>query len=207
MAQGFFKKPGDAVRAIDREISSLALFGAVKAAERTVDELQAEGPSWTGRFSNSWQIDGPQGQAIKGDGQPGEPQPLRFREGPFTGPQATATLLRTTFLKDKVIFKISNFAPHAAKAIDAVQQDKRWYPEGWRISPDGPSTSQGQQNHRIETSGRKDSSYRGEIGGGDPDTISSNTAPLDWYATFAQGGRLDKAIKVEMDAALRRAFK
>jgi hypothetical protein len=37
--------------------------------------------------------------------------------------------------------------------------------------------------------------------------MSSRTAPLDWFATFADGGRLDKGIKIEMDKALRKAFK
>jgi hypothetical protein len=41
---------------LDRNVSSALLIGAIKAAERTVDELQEEGPSWTGRFSNSWQM-------------------------------------------------------------------------------------------------------------------------------------------------------
>ena len=201
MAKGF------GLNQFRRDMESLPLFGAIKAAERTVDELQAEGPSWTGRFSNSWQIEGPQGQTVKGDGRPGEAKPLRFREGPFTGPQAVATLFRTNRFKDKVVFKISNFSPHAAEAIDAVEHEPKYYQQGWRISPDGPETQQGKANFDLETSGRRRSSVRGQTGGGDPNSLSSKTAPLDWFATFAEGGRLDKAIKVEMDAALRRAFK
>ena len=191
---------------LDRDVSSALLIGAINAAQRTVDELQEEGPSWTGRFSNSWQIQGPQGQQVKGDGGPGDARPLRFRDGPFTGPQATATILRTKFTVDKIIFIISNFADHAAEAIDAVEHDKTYYPRGWAISPDGPQTSQGQANFDPVSSGRKDSSTRGDTGGGDPNSSSSRTAPLDWFATFAEGGRLDKAIKIEMDEALKRVF-
>ena len=192
---------------LDRDVSSALLIGAINAAQRTVDELQEEGPSWTGRFSNSWQIQGPQGQQVKGDGGPGDARPLRFRDGPFTGPQATATILRTKFTVDKIIFTISNFADHAAEAIDAVEHDKTYYPRGWAISPDGPQTSQGQANFDPVNGGRKDSSRRGDTGGGDPKSISSRTAPLDWFATFAEGGRLDKAIKIEMDKALAKAFR
>ena len=59
---------GKLFRQIDQDIASLALLGTINAAERTVRELQQEGPSWTGRFSNSWEINGPQGQTVKGDG-------------------------------------------------------------------------------------------------------------------------------------------
>ena len=191
---------------LDRDVSSALLIGAINAAQRTVDELQEEGPSWTGRFSNSWQIQGPQGQQVKGDGGPGDARPLRFRDGPFTGRQATTTIFRTTFTVDKTIFTISNFSDHAAEAIDAVEHDKTYYPRGWAISPDGPQTSQGARNHKTVDSGRKDSSTRGDTGGGDLNSSSSRTAPLDWFATFAEGGRLDKAIKIEMDEALKRVF-
>jgi hypothetical protein len=203
MARGF----GDGINRFRRDMESLPLFGAIKAAERTVDELQKEGPSWTGRFSNSWQIKGPQGQLVKGDGGPGDPRPLRFIEGPFTGPQAVATLFRTNIFKDKVVFTVSNFSPHAAEAIDAVEHDRNYYERGWGISPDGPETSQGRANFDFVDSGRKRSSTRGDIGGGDLNSMSSRTAPLDWYATFVEGGRIDKAIKIEMDAALRRKFR
>ena len=203
MAKGF----GKVFRQIDRDFASATLIGAIKAAEGTVADLQKDGPSWSGTFGNSWQIAGPQGQKIKGSGLPGEAKPLKFKEGPFTGPQATATLVRTNLLKDKVVFTISNFAPHAAKAIDAIEQDKIMYPRGWQLYPDGPNTGQGRSNEEIATSGRKNSSVRGDIGGGDPNSTSMRTAPLDWYATYAEGGRLDRRIKIEMDSALRRAFK
>jgi len=206
MARGF--KPTEVLKKWDRETSSVIFLAAIKAAEKTVDELQAEGPSWTGRFSNSWQITGPQGQQVKGDGQPGDPRPLRFREGPFTGPQAVATFLRRNLFKDTTVFTISNFSDHAATAIDAVEQSNYTYPRGWAINPDGPSTQLGQSKFDSVPQGRKGaSSYRGDIGGGDPNSSSSRTAPLDWFATFAEGGRLDKAVKISMDEALRKAFR
>ena len=203
MAKGF----GKGFNRFRRDMESLPFLGPVSAAERIVAELQAEGPSWTGRFSNSWQITGPQGQQVKGDGKPGDPRPVKFKEGPFTGPQAAATFLRTKVTTDKVVFTISNFSDHAAEAIDAVEHDKTYYPRGWAISPDGPQTSQGQANFDPVSSGRKDSSTRGDTGGGDPNSSSSRTAPLDWFATFADGGRLDKAIKIEMDKALAKTFR
>lgn len=203
-----FKGFGKVIKEVDRDVASATLLGAIKAAETIVDELQAEGPSWTGRFSNSWQIAGPQGQTVKGDGKPGDPRPVRFRKGPFTGPQAAATLFRTTVLKDKTVFTISNFAEHAATAIDAVEQSNFAYPRGWAINPDGPTTQLGKAKFDPVPQGRQgSSSYRGDIGGGSTDSSSSRTAPLDWFATFASGGRLDKAVKINMDEALRRVFR
>ena len=158
-------------------------------------------------FSNSWQIEGPQGQSVKGDGRPGEPRPIKFREGPFTGPQATATLLKINLLKDKTVFTVSNFADHAAIAIDAVEQPNELYKEGWRRYG-GPTTNIGKTNLDIELEGRsRGSSFRGETGGGNPNSSSSKTAPLDWFATFFQGGRLDKTVKISVDEALRKGLK
>lgn len=190
------------LKELDRVAATTVFNGPRAAAERTVRELQQEGPSWTGRFSNSWQIEGPSGLgSSKGDGQPGEPRSIY---APLvSGQQVTKSLLT----KDKLVFTISNFADHAATAIDAAEHSKDYYPEGWKISPEGPETNQGKSNFDPVNSGRKDSTVRGDIGGGNPNSMSSRTAPLDWFATFADGGRLDKAIRIEMDEALRKAFK
>lgn len=61
---------------LDRIGSSLVISGPTRVAKRTIKELQEEGPSWTGRFSNSYQIETPDGRIYKGDGSPGEPRPI-----------------------------------------------------------------------------------------------------------------------------------
>lgn len=185
---------------LDVFASSIAAFGPIRAAHRTVRELQQEGPSWTGTFSNSWQIKVPDGRSFSGDGLPGDPRPLPVPA--LTGRQA----VRAGFAQDRAVFTISNFSPHAAEAFDLVEHDRTYYPEGWRISPTGPKTQQGKKNHDVAIEGRKKLSRRGDIGGGDPG-LSSRTAPLDWYATFAKGGRLDRAVKIEMDDAIAEALR
>ena len=180
-----------------RDIESLALLGAVKAAERTVQELQQEGPSWTGKFSNSWQIEGPQGQSIKGDGRPGEPRPLKFSVGPFTGPQAVSTLVRTKLTTDKVVFTISNFSQWAGEATDL--RESNFY----RPTPE-PQTQLGRS--KWEQSGQKrptERHMRYEIYTGSPGD-GSRTAEQDWFTKYATSGRLDKAVTLEMDNMLRR---
>jgi hypothetical protein len=206
MAFGF-GKIGDLAKQLDRDIPSAFLIGAIKSAERTISELQKEGPSWSGRFGNSWQVEGPQGQLLKGSGAPGEAQPLKFKDGPFTGRQAVQTLARTQVFKDKTVFIISNFSDHVAEATDKTSASPAYYKEGWKLYPKGPNTQQGKENFDFEDSGRKKTSRRGEIGGGNPKSTSSRTAPLDWFSTFEKGGRVDKAVRIEMDRALRRFLK
>ena len=47
---------------------------------------------------------------------------------------------------------------------------------------------------------RPDGGKRGELTGSGPNRA---TAPKDWYATYVQGGRIDKTISTYMDQALR----
>ena len=195
--KGFWQGGKEIGKELDRVAASAVLTGPIAAAERIVREVQQAGPSWTGKFSNSWQIEGPQGQAVKGDGQPGEPRPVQFTTAPFTGRQAAATLFRTTVLKDKVVFKISNFSAYAAEATDEVQSTF--------IRPKDapvPQTQLGLSKWEEQTTTRLRNTYRGQTGGGRPNGSASRTAPLDWLATYASAG-LNRAVKIEMDAALR----
>lgn len=195
--KGFWQGGKELAEELDRLGGSIALIGPTLAAERIVREVQQAGPSWTGKFSNSWQIEGPQGQLVKGDGQPGEPRPVEFTTTPFTGRQAAATLFRTTVLKDKVIYRISNFSSYAAEATDEVQ--------GTFTRPKNapiPQTQLGLSKWDPQDTTRLPNTYRGQTEGGRPDGTASRTAPLDWLATYAAAG-INRAIKIEMDAALR----
>ena len=195
--KGFWQGGKEIGKELDRVAASAVLIGPIAAAERIVREVQQAGPSWTGKFSNSWQIEGPQGQAVKGDCQPGEPRPVQFTTAPFTGRQAAATLFRTTVLKDKIVFKISNFSTYAAEATDEVQSTF--------IRPKDapvPQTQLGLSKWEEQTTTRLRNTYRGQTGGGRPNGSASRTAPLDWLATYASAG-LNRAVKIEMDAALR----
>ena len=197
----FFKDPAKLLQQLDRDISSLALLGAIKSAERAVSELQQEGPSWTGKFSNSWEINGPQGQQVKGNGQPGEPRRIAFQEGPFSGPQALRVLVRTGVTTRKAVFKIDNFSPWAAYASDLAEGQ-------FAPRTSEPQTQLGKS--KWERSGQarpSGSSYRYQTsGGGEGD--ASRTAKKDWLTSYINGGRLDKAIEIEVDKmARRRGFK
>lgn len=183
---------------LDRIGSSLVVSGPSRVAKRTIKELQQEGPSWTGRFSNSWQIETPDGRVYKGDGQPGEPRPIKLPAGLLTGRQNIKGSLP---LKDRAVTTISNFSDYVAEATDLVEAQ-------WFRPTDQPQTALGRKKFRQGDGGRprtegkpsqQISSYRGLIGGGPDDRESSATADLDWFATYMEGGALDRAVRIEVD--------
>lgn len=176
---------------LDRIAATTVFNGPKAAAERTVRELQQAGPSWTGAFSNSWQIQTPV-NTIKGSGQSGEP--VSIYGPPVTGRQVVKSILTT----DKIVFRISNFSPYAAEATDAVQSTFQRPPNA-----PVPQTQLGLRKWEESDSTRLLNTYRGQTTGGRPNGSASRTAPLDWFTTYVNGGALNKAVQIEMDAALR----
>ena len=196
---------------LDRVGSSIVLSGPSRAAKRTIKELQQEGPSWTGQFSNSYQIETPDGRMYKGDGQPGEPRPIKLPIGLLTGRQ---NVRGSAPLKDRAVTTISNFHEYAAVATDVE--------EGLYYRPtERPTTALGRRKFREGDGGRPRTessfnaetgvkkgtsmqleSFRGLIGGGPEERESSATADLDWFASYVEGGALDRAVRVEMDDLL-----
>jgi hypothetical protein len=192
--KGFVDRAGRNLLELDRIVGTTIANGQRAAAERVVRELQKDGPSWSGEFSNSWEIR-TASRTVQGTGSAGEPQPIRAPS--VTGQEATAGQI----LRDPIL-TISNFSPHALEAIDAIEHDKEYYAR--RLTPT-PQTSLGLSKWTTTPEGRANSSVRGQIGGGDPNSSSSRTAPLDWFATYASA-KLDRAVRIEMDSALRRRF-
>ena len=194
MAKNDFMK---LAKKLDMVAASAVSFGPIRAAHRTVRELQQEGPSWTGRFSNSWQIETSDGRSFKGTGGPGEPKPLPVPA--LTGRQA----LKATLAKDRAVFTISNFSDYVAEATDLVEAE-------WFRPTERPETALGRSKFREGDGGRprreggegtdmQVPTYRGLIGGGPDDRESSATADLDWYATYVESGKVDRAVKIELD--------
>lgn len=193
---------------LDRIGSSLVVSGPSRAAKRTIRDLQQEGPSWTGKFSNSYQIETPDGRMYKGDGQPGEPRPIKLPIGLLTGRQ---NIRGSAPVKDRAVTTISNFSEYAAEATDVIES-------GFFRPTEEPTTALGRRKFREGDGGRPRTessfdaetgvktsasmqleSYRGEIGGGPPNGESSATADLDWFAMYVEGGGLDRAVAIEMD--------
>jgi hypothetical protein len=191
--KGFFQRGMNFLDELDRIAATTVYNGPKRAAERVVQELQQAGPSWTGRFSNSWQIQTPT-RLVKGSGQPGEPKPL-------STPSLRGREVSKSFIsKDSVVFTISNFSPHTLEAIDAVEHDRTY----WRRPTPEPTTQLGKRKWEV-AGPRANVSYRGQIGGGREGSNSSRTADLDWFAAYASA-QLDRAIQIEMDSAINRRF-
>jgi hypothetical protein len=180
----------DLLKELDRVSGSATLIGPILCAEKVVKDLQERGPQWTGKFANSWEIRGPQGQVVKGSGTEGKPQPLKFDTAPFTGRQALTTRLRTTYTKDKVVFTISNFSEYADEARD--------------LAPYTPFSDDdrdlGTPIKKRTFGFRPEGGRRGDIQGKGNNSV---TAPLDWYSNYFGGGQFGKTIQVTMDKALR----
>jgi hypothetical protein len=192
--KGFWQGGVNLIQELDRVAATTVYNGPKRVAERIVREMQQAGPNWSGEFSNSWQIETPT-TTVRGTGKRGEPQPIYAPV--LTGQQVTKSFLT----KDSVVFRITNFAPHALEAIDAVQHDRRYYAR--RLTPQ-PTTTLGRQKWEI-FGPRSVSSYRGQTGGGSGLSNSSRTAPLDWFATYASSN-LGRAVQLEMDSAISRRF-
>jgi hypothetical protein len=151
------------------------ILGVARSAQGVVKELQDAGPSWSGEFSNSWEI-ATASKVTSGSGAPGAPQRL------------LAPVLTTDEFKFKPELKyyIANKAPHADIALDLV--------ESTYIYP-------GFEPIKKAESGKRVSGIRGDLNIGEGP--NRRTAPRDWYATYVQGGHFDKTISTYMDQALR----
>lgn len=164
--------------------------GAKRATERVVSDLQQEGPSWTGTFSNSWEIaEGT--KRVAGDKQPGEPRQLVF-----PALQPSRRMFKNT---DAITFSILNTSPYKDLATDKI--------EGVFNRPKDapvPQTQLGLKKWDPVAEGRRANTKRGQTGGGNPEGSSSRTAPLDWYSTYIGSGKIQKAIQNELGTAVRR---
>ena len=173
-------------------LTGVLSMGIKRSAEDIVSDLQEAGPSWTGSFSNSYQIATSSG-VTGGTGQPGEPRPVNALV--LTGPELVSNGTKYTF---------SNTSEHADIALDLVSRS------GWERPGGRPQTEKGKAAWALESNtsdGRNNPSKRGAIGGGDTKGESSRTAPLDWYDNYIKGGKIDKTIKLQMDRAFRAAPK
>ena len=191
---------GQLLKDLDRIVPSLIFNGPVNSAIKVVTELQDRGPSWSGKFSNSWVIKTPSKTfTCPNFGQPGEPR--RIEKLSVTGRE----VLASEFLKNSIVFEIFNDSPlnYSGVAYKDYALDKKegrpYRNEVWGLTP---QTNKGRSSLQTVNTGRKPTSRRGDIGGGSSNSMSSRTAPLDWFPTYVQGGEINRAIRIEMDKAV-----
>ena len=181
------------ISALEKAAASVAYEGPRQACELIVADLQEQGPSWSGRFSNSWAIDAPDGLpgSAKGTGGEGDAKPLRSPKVSFS------VIAKKLQNKTETVFVIGNFSKWASQAIDE-QVDvffRPFYPPKTRLGKERVA--------RAENSGgpRKGKTLRGDLPSGNGG--SSRTAELYWFQKYNDGGKRDQVINSTLSKALR----
>ena len=193
----FVNQLWDALKEVDRVAASVAYHGPAFASARIIRDLQQVGPAWTGKFSNSWQIETPTGKQFKSRNfqQPGPPSGVLF-------PTTTGReVIKGIFSLNSVVFEINNTSMYKSTAFDFT---KDMFlpptPEPYFIK-DGTFPS---SKWEFGTGSRLRPTLRGSINsgaGGRP----SRTAKLNWFRKYVRAGELDRAIRIEMDKALHKS--
>lgn len=171
---------GNLLKELDRVAATTVYNGPKRCAEKVVRDLQERGPAWTGKFSNSWQIEAPD-KTVRGSGAAGNPESLYTP--PLTGRQVVQSILTT----DKIVFRVSNFSSYADQATDLAPFIPEELEDTTPLKP-------------VEYGKRPAGGRRGELSGSGS---NRRTAPLDWFTTYVRGGNLDRAVEITMDAAMR----
>jgi len=199
-------KPRDDLPDLKKEVTrwtaTVLNEGVLPGAEDLVRELQFKGPSWTGLYSNSWQIQVGNEKAT-GTRRPGEPKPVK-------APKMNVRSIREGRIsKDEMRIQIRNLARSKEYAQDEKLGRFRRGKVKRPVKNIGqePRTSLGQGKLEQSGSGRGGLTKRGDIGGGKSGVLSSRTAPLDWFKTFKDGGILDQIIKLELGKAVKKGKK
>ena len=192
------KELSDLQRQIKQHAVDILQKGVIPGAEDVIKELQFHGPSWTGVYSNSWQIE-IAGQKGTGTRRRGEPKPVR-------GPKLTlAQVRRAASSSGQVDLEIRNLRQKRIKgyAEDTIEGRFTRGEKGGKKIGQEPRTQKGRDSLIPLNDGRLTEGFRGDLGGGKPSGFSSATAELDWLPTYLNGG----SLKQTLDLAINRAIK
>jgi hypothetical protein len=160
------------LRDLEKDAYKMVNNWARSAAKEIMNGLAESGPEWSGDFKDSWVADAPGG----GAGAGGYPYALSEI------PQLPATKREA---ERQTKFVIYNSAPHAAIAMDLVDVPAQDFEQ--QGSPKGEVVARGT---------RPDNGKRGEVSpGAGKRGNATSTAPLFWYQTFVQGGKMQKALE------------
>ena len=165
------------------------LNGALIGVEEVVKLLQFKGPSWTGLYSNSWQIRVGK-EKRTGTRRAGNAQPVQ-------SPKMTPKTIKQGQKRGFIEWEISNLARSAPYAEDKKLGRFRRGKAGSKVIGNEPRTALGQSKFQQSGSGRKGLTKRGDTGGGTPGVLSGKTAELDWLPKTLKGGELKGKLRLE----------
>ena len=121
---------------IKRYATAVVYDAPAKSLEKSCFDMQNQGPSWSGKFSNSWEIKG-MGQVLaKGNGQASDPKRLKLP-------------------KKSIKFSIYNTSPYAKQAIDKE-------PDFFKRPTDEPTTNLGKRKFQDFLGRRNGKTLRGQ---------------------------------------------
>ena len=178
----------------DRVTNDVAFNAPMEAANTVVNKLKDIGPSWTGRFNNSWEIATPiRTFNAKGRKARGEAVPLKIR---VLKSRQKAKILRSS---NEAVFTIHNVASYANQAIDVAPFTP------FKVPPKVTSKAI-QQGIRQGYRGLDEvvSDTDADVGRQTGAFIGRATAPLDWFKTYSNGGAMNKDAKIGYNRIYRR---
>ena len=188
----------DLAKEVNRYTATVLNKGVLPGVEEVVKELQFLGPSWTGVYSNSWQIQ-VGNEKSTGTRRPGEPKPVK-------APKMNVKSIRSGRVsRDEIKIEIRNLRQKRRKgyAEDTIEGRFTRGEKGGKKIGQKPRTRLGKSKFEQVNQGRV-IGFRGDIGGGRDGGISSRTAELDWLPKYLKGGSLQQTIKLELNKGLKK---
>jgi len=188
----------DLAKEVNRYTATVLNKGVLPGVEEVVKELQFLGPSWTGVYSNSWQIQ-VGNEKSTGTRRPGEPKPVK-------APKMNVKSIRSGRVsRDEIKIEIRNLRQKRIKgyAEDTIEGRFRRGKVRNKVIGIEPRTSLGKSKFEQVNQGRV-IGFRGDIGGGKDSGISSRTAELDWLPKYLKGGSLQQTIKLELNKGVKK---
>ena len=188
----------DLAKEVNRYTATVLNKGVLPGVEEVVKELQFLGPSWTGVYSNSWQIQ-VGNEKSTGTRRPGEPKAVK-------APKMNVKSIRLGRVsRDEIKIEIRNLRQKRIKgyAEDTIEGRFRRGKVRNKVIGIEPRTSLGKSKFEQVNQGRV-IGFRGDIGGGKDSGISSRTAELDWLPKYLKGGSLQQTIKLELNKGVKK---
>lgn len=152
----------NSLRGITDDALKAAVAGLRNAAKEVLNDLVEASPEWRGGFKESWYVEADNGTRGVRQGTVGSGYQL------WNIPLIPLETAR----KGKIELRIGNSAPYATQAMD-LEPGTFYYPG---VEPKKP----------VVLSGARQDGIRGKIKQGEGNNRA--TAPLNWYATYMEGG-------------------
>ena len=188
---------------IKRYATAVVYDAPAKSLEKSCFDMQNQGPSWSGKFSNSWEIKG-MGQVLaKGNGQASDPKRLKLPK------KSIDEVFSVVKKKNSVKFSIYNTSPYGflrslfssskCSVQSAPKQAIDKQADFFRRPTDKPLTNLGKRKFQDFLGRRNGKTLRGQ-------PISGRTAKLDWFTNYKKGGPFQSTFNKNFNTETKKTF-